>query len=603
MPIFDYKGADARELLSDAWGLAALANLPSSASVVFSGAAPLLDLANLSPPPLPDGWREIPPGALGIGPEKVDPTGYIQGDGPTFQGLQSSQAKVMGEYDADGNLTKIALVFVGTNSATDVIDYPAMITGDYVHAFDFLIEALKAYTQEQGLTGRDVLVTGYSLGAGITDGMFALKDTDWGGFYAQSDYMAAEPPKIVDRPGIFNIGFENDVVYRVAGDAEKLGDAWDTVLFPNDPKFNTTVDNLILFDDAYAAPLWPYGIFSLANLTGWASHVEGIFLNAVDRIGASTFYDHIEQDSVILVSNLTALTRSITWVYDRATPTSDHFGDPAFLIGTQFTDRLQDGRSDDFLDGFAGNDRFRLSSGTDTVAGADGTDAADLAGAAGQYDALKTADGTLFLLDRTGANGLKELHDVERVTFQGTLLTTYKVEAGGLNGGAAKQVAYVAHQDGGAGVDALTGSAGDDRIFGLGGNDRLSGGRGLDLLHGGDGDDALVGSVGNDTIYGGAGNDTLRGDTGDDVLSGGVGSDRFVFRDAAFGHDVISDFNIHEHGHDLLVFSADVFASAGAVLAAARQQGDSVVIDTGGSSITLLHTALADFGVGDVLLA
>ncbi|RJF89032.1 calcium-binding protein [Oleomonas cavernae] len=604
MPIFDYKGEDARPLLSDAWGLAAYTGIQSFASEgALPIANPLLNITYGTTAAPPDGWREIPASALGIGPEHVDFLGFIMGDGPTLQGLQTSQAKIWGEYDGAGNLTKISLVLAPTNNVTDVIDYPAMITGEYIHAFDYLIDALTAYTKAHGLTGKDVLVTGYSLGAGATDDMFALKDTDWGGFYAESDYLAAEVPKIVDRPGIFNIGFENDVVYRAAGDAESVGDALDTILFPNDPKFNTTVDNLILFDDAYASPLWPYGIFSIPNLTGWISHIEGVFLNIVDKISASTFYDSIEQDSVILVSHLTALTRPLTWVYDRATPTSDHFGDPAFLIGTQFTDRLQDGRSDDFLDGFAGNDRFRLSSGTDTVAGGEGTDAADLAGSAGQYDALKTADGTLFLLDRTGANGLKGLHDVERVTFQGTLLTTYKVEAGGLNGGIGKQVAYVAHQDGGAGVDALTGSAGDDRVFGLGGNDRLSGGRGLDLLHGGDGDDALVGSVGNDTIYGGAGNDTLRGDTGNDVLSGGVGSDRFVFRGPGFGNDVVGDFNIHEHGHDLLVFSADLFASTAAVLAAAHQQDDNVVIGVGTDSVTLIHTQLADLGAGDLLLA
>lgn len=604
MPIFDYKGEDARPLLSDAWGLAAYTGIQSFASEgALPIANPLLNITYGTTAAPPDGWREIPASALGIGPEHVDFLGFIMGDGPTLQGLQTSQAKIWGEYDDAGKLIKISLVLAPTNNATDVIDYPAMITGEYIHAFDYLLEALQAYTQAQGLTGKDVLVTGYSLGAGATNDMFALKDTDWNGFYAQSDYLAAEVPKIVDRPGIFNIGFENDVVYRAAGDAENVSDALDTILFPNDPKFNTTVDNLILFDDAYASPLWPYGIFSIPNLTGWISHLEGVFINIVDKIGNSSFYEYIEQDSVILVSHLTAPTRAITWVYDRATPTSDHFGDPGFLIGTEFADRLQDGRSDDFLDGFAGSDRFRLSTGTDTVAGGEGTDAVDLAGAAGQYDALRTADGTLFLLDRTGVNGLKELHDVERVTFQGTLLTTYKVGATALDGGLLKQIAYVAHQDGAAGADTLNGTAATDRLFGLAGNDRLSGQRGDDLLHGGDGDDALVGSVGNDTIYGGAGNDTLRGDAGDDLLSGGVGGDRFVYRDAAFGHDVISDFNIHEHGHDLLVFSFDIFASAGAVLAAAHQQGDSVVIDTGGNSITLLHTALADFGTGDFLLA
>lgn len=604
MPIFDYKGEDARPLLSDAWGLAAYTGIQSFASEgALPIANPLLNITYGTTAAPPDGWREIPAGALGIGPEHVDFLGFIKGDGPTLQGLQTSQAKIWGEYDAAGKLIKISLVLAPTNNATDVIDYPAMINGSYIHAFDYVLEALQAYTQAQGLTGKDVLVTGYSLGAGATDDMFALKDTDWNGFYAQSDYLAAEVPKIVDRPGIFNIGFENDVVYRAAGDAESVSDALDTILLPNDPKFDTTVDNLILFDDAYASPLWPYGIFSIPNLTGWISHLEGVFLNIVDKIGNSSFYDYIEQDSVILVSYLSAATRKLTWVYDRATPTSDHFGDPAFLIGTQFDDRLQDGRSDDFLDGFAGIDRFRLSTGTDVVAAGAGVDIADLRGSVQQYDAMRTADGTLFLFDRTGQYGLKELHDIERVTFTGTLLTTFRLGDSGLDGGTGRQFAYAAHQEGGAAADLLSGGKDIDRLFGLGGNDRLLGQAGDDLLHGGGGVDRLGGGLGNDSLYGGAGNDFLRGDAGDDTLNGGVGSDHFEFRTGVIGHDVVTDFNRHESGHDSLVFAPNLFASAADVLAAARQVGDSTVIAFGNASVTLLHVTLGELTAADILLA
>lgn len=604
MPIFDYKGQDARGLLSDAWGLAAYTGIQSfGAEGALPIANPLLNVAYGTTASPPRGWRELTAADLGIDASRVDFQGFFKGDGPTFQGLQSSQAKIWGEYDGAGALVKLSLVLAPTNSLTDVIDYPSMITGDYIHAFDYLIEALKAYAIGHRLGGRDVLVTGYSLGAGATNDMFAVKDTAWGGFFARSDYMAAEVPKIVDRPGIFNIGFENDVVYRVAGDAETLGDAIPSVLLPDDPKFGTTIDNLILFDDAYASPLWPFVLFTLPNLTGWISHIEGVFLNVVDRIGTSTFYEHIEQDSVILLSYLTAATRSVTWVHDRATPTSDHFGDAAFLIGTAFADRLQDGASDDFLDGLAGGDRFRLSTGTDVVAGGDGIDAANLQGAASQYDAILTADNTLFLFDRTGVNGLKELHDVERLTFQGTLLTTYQVSFNGLEASLGNRIAYAAHRDGGVGADALEGTAGVDRLFGLAGNDRLSGQEGADLLHGGGGRDTLLGGLGNDLLYGGAGADILRGDAGDDLLSGGVGSDRFVFRGGNFGHDTISDFNIHQSGHDALVFTSDILASHAAVIAAASQQGDDVVIAVGNSSITLLNKALADLVTGDFLFS
>ncbi len=48
---------------------------------------------------------------------------------------------------------------------------------------------------------------------------------------------------------------------------------------------------------------------TIANLSGWAAHLEGIFINPIQRIAQSTFYDYIERDSTIIISNLDAISQ------------------------------------------------------------------------------------------------------------------------------------------------------------------------------------------------------------------------------------------------------------------------------------------------------
>lgn len=606
MPIFDYKGEDGRDLLATAWSLASYTGVQSfGAEPALPLANPLLNIVagtNVQPPA---GWREVSAAELGLSADKIDLQGFFKGDGPTIDGFFTSQAKVWVREDAGGQPAQISIVFAPTNNPLDVIDYPSMINGDYVHSLDYLMDAVEDYGTAKGLEGGDVIVTGYSLGAGAVNNMFAARETSWNGFYADSDYIAGAVPVIVDEPGIINIGFENDVVHRVAGNSTAFQDAIDDALLPKDPKFGSSVDNLILFDDAYASPLWPYGVFSIANLTGWIAHIEGVFTNPVTRIGNSTFYSYIEQDSVILLSNLSNLTRAVTWVQDRDTPTSDHFGDPAFILGTDYLDKLADGASDDFLDGFGGNDRFRVTTGTDVVAGGLGTDTLEVKGAAARFDAFHLSDGTLFLFDTGNLYGLKEATGVERVTFSDRPGTWFGVGDKGLTSSTGLSfIAYDKATEGSAGKDTVTGGAGADPIFGLGGADKLYGGAGDDLVHGGDGNDYVYGDAGSDYLYGGAGADRLYGGLGNDSLTGGVGSDLFCFNSGSFGHDRVTDFNIHENGHDQLLFLKSRFATVEAVLAAAHADGENVVIEAGaGNSVTLVGIALADLTAADIVLA
>lgn len=90
-------------------------------------------------------------------------------------------------------------------------------------------------------------------------------------------------------------------------------------------------------------------------------------------------------------------------------------------------------------------------------------------------------------------------------------------------------------------------SGGDDADF-------LTGTSGSDTIAGGGGHDTIVGGDGDDVIYGNEGRDLLIGGLGDDIFHTGRGADEIVFEDN-WGHDVISDFNIHEFA-DVLNFSS-----------------------------------------------
>ena len=137
--------------------------------------------------------------------------------------------------------------------------------------------------------------------------------------------------------------------------------------------------------------------------------------------------------------------------------------------------------------------------------------------------------------------------------------------------------------------NTITGNVGDNVLKGENGNDILRGGDGDDVLDGGKGDDTLDGGAGADRLKGGDGKDLLDGGFGDDILQGGKGQDTFVFA-PGFGHDQIADFagfNM-KGGGDQIQFDSSIFADFAAVLAATTDNGNSLTIDAGADSITLL---------------
>ncbi len=74
--------------------------------------------------------------------------------------------------------------------------------------------------------------------------------------------------------------------------------------------------------------------------------------------------------------------------------------------------------------------------------------------------------------------------------------------------------------------DVIVAGAGNDTIRGRGGNDLICAGPGNDTIRGGSGNDKIFGQGGRDRILGGAGRDRLEGGSGADTLTGQRGNDR-----------------------------------------------------------------------------
>ncbi|WP_353979653.1 calcium-binding protein [Salinicola endophyticus] len=628
MGMFDYKdysGADAVELITLTHRLAAYSNIASVATIPVDG---LLETSTRIIPDgavlggrvdrgLPDGWRAISPDELGLPADSVNVDGHYTVTSPLTGDLPTGpEVDLFGEYDDNGQLSRIAVSWVGTNSPVDVADYLQLNAGTIASQMEPFLSAVASFAQGNGLSGDDVLVTGYSLGGGYTNVMARFNDSLADGFFADSDYVGHAAPVIYDEGGeVINVGSENDIVHRAAGNQPTLEDAVAPtlpLLEGQDYDLASSTDNVILFDDAYASGSTYIPAFSLTNPASWAAHVEGLVSDATTRIGTSAFYDLTHRDSVVIVSNLGALSRQSVWVEDKDTPVSSHAGASAFLIGTEFDDKIRDGVSNDFIDTMGGDDVIRLSTGFDAVDGGAGHDEVWLDGNASDWTAYRLGSGELFL--ESAESGLKQLTDVEEITILGAgqAARHYAVETSHLEdttydpipfsrffGQSDQDIRYTSAVEGTDADDTLSGSA----VFGGRGDDTLSGTDGDDLLVGGYGHDVLAGGMGDDRLYGAADDDVLIFTAGNDTLNGGHGDDRFVFAADASGTAIVEDFNKAYGETDSLVFDPSIFADEDAVLAASHEEGNDTVIDAGDFTVRLLGTSTSDLHAGDFLFA
>lgn len=621
MAMFDYKDystEDAAQLVDEAHRLSAYTNasdfytLPGDNILNLAGTVSGDLFPNKINVDIPDGWRELTPSDLGVSDDLIDRAGYFKIESfYTGTAVEGPQAKIFAKYDDAGNVTKVNLNFSGTNGLADILDYLNLNTREGVELLEPILDIVKDFTLANGLNGSDVLVSGYSLGAGIANVMAEDREVLSDGFFTDSDYMAFAVPKIYDNSDVvLNFGYENDVVHRAAGNSdtflEALGQA-KPGLVNSDSEFGSSTDNVVLFNDIYASAIWNLSPFSILNIpVAWNAHVSGVTTDAITRIKESTFYEYTDKDSVVVISELSAISRSTNWVRDKATHTSDHFGDSAFIIGTQFDDLIQGGSNSDYIDAGIGNDTIRVGFGVDHIDGGTGNDELRLEGRSGDWNVYQMQDDTLFFVDKNG-NNLVEADNIESVSFQKELVShayNYSITDDGLNDNQPglswffnRDVSFGRATEGTDGNDGLYGNV----VFGRGGDDSINGTSKSNVLHGGGDNDNLQGWAGNDRLFGGEGDDRLDGGRGNDQLIGGLGNDIFVFGRRS-GHDIIVDFDNDVGYKDVLSFDSGLFRDSNELAASSSQKGDDVVINFSRANSVTIENAMLDDVLSSAIL-
>ncbi len=342
MGYFDFRGEDNAELIGEAYELAAYTATTIGTTV-------------------PDGWEVLSPSDLGLSSLRLDAYGYFTDDG----GAAGGQAKVLVKKDASGQVEQICISYAATNDILDISSYALVYAGTYDNAFDYLQDAVADYAQDNGVSGSDVILTGYSLGGGAVNAAADGKSRNSDGFFEDSNYIGFASPMITTGENVFNFGFENDAVYRLENGN------------------STSVDNLVLFDDTYSSSTFALFGLNLATLGGWDAHIEGFNDNEAifSSVADSHFYDEMSQDSLVIVSNLGDFSRGNTWVEPVNRSTGYHDGEDAFVLGNSHNNLLRGDGGDDRIDGHAGNDTLNGRGGNDELHGGTGND--ELTGGSG----------------------------------------------------------------------------------------------------------------------------------------------------------------------------------------------------------------------------
>ncbi|GLH19496.1 lipase [Pseudomonas atacamensis] len=530
------------------------------------------------------GWTPISAAQLGYD-GKTDARGTFFGE---KAGYTSAQVEILGKYDAQGHLTELGIAFRGTSgpreiligdSIGDVINDllaafgPADYAKNYVgEAFGNLLNDVVAFARANGLSGKDVLVSGHSLGGLAVNSMADLSAGKWGGFFADSNYIAYASPTQSSGDKVLNIGYENDPVFR-ALDGSTFSSASVGV---HDAPHTSTTDNIVSFNDHYASNAWNVLPYSILNIPTWISHLPTGYGDGMTRVLESKFYDLTSRDSTIIVANLSEPARANTWVQDLNRNAETHKGS-TFIIGSDGNDLIQGGSGNDYLEGRAGNDSFRDNGGYNVILGGQGSNTLDLQQTVKNFDFANDGAGNLYIRDADG--GISITRDIGSIVSKepGFLWGMFKddvlhsVTAAGLKVGS-NLTAYESSVKGTASADMLKAHASGDWLFGLEGNDHLLGG------------------AGNDVFVGGAGND---------LMESGGGADTFLFH-GTFGQDRVVGYT----ANDKLVFLGVQGVSPGDDLRAhASAVGQDTVLTFGGDSVTLVGVALGSLSADGVVIA
>ena len=403
MGLFDYRGQDGRGLVQDSLalidyayhGLFAgereryLSDGYNPLSVLGTGVETLLadgternDIALAAVTAA--GWTVLTATDLGLPESRTDEFNTFSGITPAFQ---NAQADVLAKYDDQGNMTEIGFVIRGTSgpfdslvgdTVGDVLDYLEFLTNNpnYTQeAFSDVLEAVRDLAVANGLTAEDILVTGHSLGGGATTNLAETSHTFLDGFFVDANYIGAATHYVVeDGVSVLANGAE---VMTFDLENDPIGGAIDGVpfLLGNSNNYDFSTNNIVLFNDLYDTPIFAGGPGPI-NLIAWTAHLDHNYVNAFDKITRSEFYDEMDRDSVVIIADLSDQRRDSTWVEDIDLALSDtgHHGDDAYILGSDFNDRLRGQEGDDSLEGFNGNDWIKGGWGNDRLLGGNGND-------------------------------------------------------------------------------------------------------------------------------------------------------------------------------------------------------------------------------------
>ncbi|MGW8466623.1 polyurethane esterase [Pseudomonas sp. CLCA07] len=541
MGLFDYKQADGKALYSDAIALTLYAYTPTGQ-------------------PLPaTAWAPIQATALGY-QGKVGTQGTFYGE---KDGFTSAEAEVLGKYDAAGKLIGIGIAFRGTGglgygdtfgdmknnllAAIGPVDYAKNYTKN---AFDTLLKDVAAFAIAHGITAKDVLVSGHSLGGLGVNSLAELSGNNWGGFFKDANYVAfASPTQSATGNNVLNIGYENDPVFRVLdGTTFSSGS-----LGKHDGHQESATNNIVNFNDQYASTAQNLVPFSILNPLNWSAHGSLGYADGLNRVIDSSFYDLTSKDSTLIVSNLTESARGKTWVEDLGRSGEPHTGS-TFIIGTDSNDLLKGGAGNDFIEGRDGNDRFRDDGGYNILLGGKGSNTLELQKPLQNFSVANDGDGTLYVRDAYG--GISMTRDIgalvgkESGSWWSTQDVTYNVTANGLLNGT--ELTHYNHSlNGDAYGNSLAASVDGDWLFGNAGDDLLR----SDKSH-----VTFVGGTGNDTMHTVGGQNTFlfSGAFGFDAINGYQGSDKLVFmgvQGAGQGYDYKQ--HASQSGHDTVLKVGD----------------------------------------------
>lgn len=541
MGLFDYKNADGKALYSDAIALTLYAYTPTGQ-------------------PLPaTAWAPI--GAKQLGYQgKVGAQGTFYGE---KDGFTSAEAEVLGKYDTAGKLIGIGIAFRGTGglgysdtfgdmknnllAAVGPVDYA---TNYAKNAFDNLLKDVAAFSIAHGLSARDVMVSGHSLGGLGVNSLAELSGNNWGGFYKDANYIAfASPTQSATGNNVLNIGYENDPVFRVLdGTTFSSGS-----LGKHDGHQDSATNNIVNFNDQYASTAQNLVPFSILNPLNWSAHGSLGYADGLNRVIDSRFYDLTDKDSTLIVSNLAESSRGTTWVEDLGRSGEPHTGS-TFIIGTDSDDLLKGGAGNDFIEGRDGNDRLRDDGGYNLLLGGKGSNTFELQKPLQNFSFANDGDGTLYVRDAYG--GISMTRDIgslvskESGSWWGSKEVTYSVNANGLLNGS--ELTHYNHSlNGDAYGNTLAASVDGDWLFGHAGDDLLRSDKSQVTFVGGAGNDLMQASGGHNTFL-------FSGAFGFDAINGYQGNDKLVFlgvQGAGQGYDYKQ--HASQSGHDTVLKVGD----------------------------------------------